>query len=171
MNRFIGHLSTILHHKIRVTTLCIRCGIIKQGLLHDLSKFSPIEFCSGVKYFQGNRSPINQEKEIKGYSLGWLHHKGRNKHHWEYWLDNGHPIKAIEMPTNYVIEMFCDRVAACQTYQKEAYRDDSALIYYRNGKDNCLMHPNTAKLLEELLIHLSEHGLDETIRYIKKTYR
>ena len=83
MNRFIGHLSTILHHKIRVTTLCIRCGIIKQGLLHDLSKFSPIEFCSGVKYFQGNRSPINQEKEIKGYSLGWLHHKGRNKHHWE----------------------------------------------------------------------------------------
>ena len=130
-----------------------------------------MEFLSGVKYYQGDRSPINREKEVIGYSLGWLHHKGRNKHHWEYWLDNGDPIKAIEMPVNYVIEMFCDRVAACQTYQKEAYRDDSALRYYLNGKSRCLMHENTHALLEELLTYLSEHGLDETIAYIRKHYR
>ena len=119
MNRFFGHLSTITRHKIKVTLLCFRCGLYAQGIKHDLSKYSFVEFWAGVRYYQGNRSPIDREKEVKGYSMGWLHHKGRNKHHWEYWLDNGDPIKAIEMPVNYVIEMFCDRVAACQTYQKE----------------------------------------------------
>lgn len=171
MGRFFGHLKIITLHKIRVTKLCFRCGLYKQGILHDLSKYTPVEFLSGVKYYQGDRSPINREKEVIGYSLGWLHHKGRNKHHWEYWLDNGDPIKAIEMPVNYVIEMFCDRVAACQTYQKEAYRDDSALRYYLNGKSRCLMHENTHALLEELLTYLSDHGLDETIAYIRKHYR
>lgn len=89
MNRFWGHLSTINHHKILVTKLCFRCHLYKQGILHDLSKYSPVEFWAGVTYYQGFRSPINREKEVKGYSLGWLHHKGRNRHHWEYWLDNG----------------------------------------------------------------------------------
>ena len=85
--RFWGHLKTITLHKLRVTRLCFKMGLIKQGLLHDLSKYSPVEFWAGVRYFQGNRSPIDAEKEAKGYSEGWLHHKGHNKHHWEYWID------------------------------------------------------------------------------------
>ena len=80
MNKLWGHFKTITAHKLAVTKLCFRCGLYKQGLLHDLSKYTPVEFCAGVKYFQGNRSPIDYEKEVKGYSLGWLHHKGRNKH-------------------------------------------------------------------------------------------
>ena len=85
--RFWGHLKTITLHKLRVTRLCFKMGLIKQGLLHDLSKYSPVEFWAGVRYFQGYRSPIDAEKEAKGYSEGWLHHKGHNKHHWEYWID------------------------------------------------------------------------------------
>ncbi|MDF9859737.1 MULTISPECIES: DUF5662 family protein [unclassified Breznakia] len=172
MGDFLGHLSTINRHKYRVTKLCFRCGLYKQGLLHDLSKYSLIEFKAGVKFYQGNRSPIDREKEVLGYSEGWLHHKGRNKHHWEYWLDNARDgIKPIEMPTRYVIEMFCDRVVASQIYQKENYHDDSALNYYLNGRDHIMIHPNTDKLIMHLLTYLSEHGLDETVAYIKTNLR
>lgn len=168
MNKFMGHLTTINRHKFKVTSLCFRCGLYKQGILHDLSKYSLVEFSAGVKYFQGNRSPIDKEKEVLGYSLGWLHHKGRNKHHWEYWLDNTFEgIKPIEMPVNYVVEMFCDRVAASMIYQKDKYTDRSALDYYLHGRGYVTIHPNTDKLIMNLLTYLSENGLDKTVNYIK----
>lgn len=171
MHNFWGHLTTINHHKYLVTKLCFRCHLFKQGILHDLSKYSFIEFWSGVKYYEGFRSPINKEKEMIGYSLGWLHHKGRNKHHWEYWLDNGNAplgVKPIEMPVNYVVEMVCDRIAASMNYQKDNYTDASALEYFMNGYDNVMMHPNTKKLTQHLLEYLKYNGLDQTIYYIRK---
>lgn len=168
MSKFWGHFSTINRHKIRVTKLCFRCGLYKQGLLHDLSKYSYVEFSAGVKYFQGNRSPIDKEKEVLGYSLGWLHHKGRNKHHWEYWLDNGKEgIIPLKMPVNYVVEMFCDRVVASKIYQKEKYTNRSALEYYLNGLDHILIHPETDTLIRHLLTYLADHGLDDCVHHIK----
>ena len=167
--KWLQHLKTITQHKIKVTWLCFRCHLFKQGLLHDLSKYSFIELKTGFKYYQGYRSPIDAEKEEKGYSLGWLHHKGRNKHHWEYWLDFGKDgIYPCQMPVNYVIEMFCDRVAASMIYQKEKYTDSSALDYYIQGRDKILIHPNTDALIFSLLTYLSKNGLDKTIEYIKK---
>ena len=167
MNKALAHLHTINKHKVKVTWLCFRCHLYKQGLLHDLSKYSYIELKTGFHYYQGFRSPIDAEKEEKGYSLGWLHHKGRNKHHWEYWLDFGvNGIYACKMPTNYVIEMFCDRVAASMIYQKEKYTDSSALEYYENGRGKILIHPETDALIHHLLKYLSENGLDQTIHYI-----
>ena len=167
--KWLQHLKTITQHKIKVTWLCFRCHLFKQGLLHDLSKYSYIELKTGFKYYQGYRSPIDAEKEEKGYSLGWLHHKGRNKHHWEYWLDFGKDgIYPCQMPVNYVIEMFCDRVAAIMIYQKEKYTDSSALDYYIQGRDKILIHPNTDALIFSLLTYLSKNGLDKTIEYIKK---
>lgn len=169
MNKAFGHLKTINKHKIKVTQLCFRCGLYKQGLLHDLSKYSFVELRTGFHYYQGFRSPIDKEKEEKGYSLGWLHHKGRNKHHWEYWLDFGKDgLYACKMPTNYVIEMFCDRVAASMIYQKEKYNDASALNYYIQGRNRIIIHPETDALIYSLLEYLSIHGLDQTIEYIKK---
>ncbi|MGN1277656.1 MAG: DUF5662 family protein [Floccifex sp.] len=167
--KVIQHLKTITQHKMKVTWLCFRCHLFKQGVLHDLSKYSYIELKTGFKYYQGYRSPIDAEKEEKGYSLGWLHHKGRNKHHWEYWLDFGKDgIYPCEMPVNYVIEMFCDRVAASMIYQKDKYTDSSALDYYNQGRNKILIHPNTDALIHSLLVYLSENGLDQTIEYIKK---
>lgn len=164
-----GHLKTITKHKIAVTKLCFRCGLYKQGLLHDLSKYSWVEFSAGTRYYQGNRSPIDREKEVKGYSLGWLHHKGRNKHHWEYWLDNAADgIQPLEMPLNYVIEMYCDRTAASKIYMKDAYHDGSAYEYFMRGYHHVLMHPNTKALLEHILIYQRDHGTDQTIAYIRK---
>lgn len=168
--RFIGHLTTITKHKLKVGQLCFRCGLYWQGICHDLSKYSWVEFSSGVKYFQGNRSPIDKQKEVEGYARGWLHHKGRNKHHWEYWMDftYGGGLGPVEMPKQYLVEMYCDRIAASMIYQKENYRDDSALQYFLRGRKVTTMHPKTDEALYELLKMTADHGLDKTIDYIKK---
>ncbi|MBB5183964.1 DUF5662 family protein [Catenisphaera adipataccumulans] len=169
MSKILSHLKTITRHKIKVTHLCFRCHLYKQGILHDLSKYSPIELKTGFHYYQGFRSPIDAEKEEKGYSLGWLHHKGRNKHHWEYWLDFGKDgIYACRMPENYVIEMFCDRVAASMIYQGDNYTDRSALDYYIQGRHRILIHKDTDRLIYHLLEYLANHGLDQTVEYIVK---
>ncbi len=169
--RFWGHFKTITQHKIKVTLLCFKMGLIRQGLLHDLSKYSWIEFSTGVRYFQGNRSPIDAEKEEKGYSLGWLHHKGRNRHHWEYWIDRTFgKITVVKMPLNYLKESVCDRVAACMIYQKEHYTDASAYEYFKKGSDHRLMHPENSQKMEEYLLLIKEKGLDEAFRIIRQDH-
>lgn len=125
--KFWKHLKTINHHKMLVMKGCFRVGLYKQGLLHDLSKYMPSEFLVGCKYYQGDVSPNNAEREDRGYSSAWLHHKGRNKHHMEYWIDYGMPSEpamvGMRMPDNYVVEMFIDRMSASKNYQKEKYTD------------------------------------------------
>ncbi|MCR4797692.1 MAG: DUF5662 family protein [Lachnospiraceae bacterium] len=171
MNRFFGHLSTIIKHRRLVRQGCFKVGLYWQGLTHDLSKFSPAEFWVGVKYFQGHRSPNNAEREATGVSKAWLHHKGRNKHHLEYWidytLDEHSPMGGMEMPKKYVVEMFMDRVAACKTYQKEKYDKSSPLAYYEKSIDHYMIHKNTQALLESMLRMLAEKGEEETFRYIR----
>lgn len=169
-----NHLKTINHHKWLVMKACFRLGMYKQGLLHDLSKYTPTEFMVGVKYYQGNRSPNNAEREDRGYTTAWLHHKGRNKHHMEYWLDydleNG-GVTGMKMPVKYVVEMFCDRISASKNYNGASYTDQMPLEYYNRGKQKHfnLLHPETAELLEELLTMLAQQGEEATFRYIKTT--
>lgn len=169
-----GHFCTINHHKYLVMKSCFRVGLYKQGLLHDMSKYTPTEFLVGCRYYQGNRSPNNAEREDIGYSSAWLHHKGRNKHHYEYWIDYGlgqdEGIVGMKMPVKYVVEMFMDRVAASKTYQKENYRDDHPLEYYEKGaaKLGPMLHKDTAALLRHLLEMLAEKGEDATFEYIRK---
>lgn len=173
LENFKGHLKTITTHKKTVMEGCFKVGLYKQGLLHDLSKLSPTEFLVGVKYYQGNRSPNNAEREQVGYSSAWLHHKGRNKHHYEYWID--YSVKAIKggmapapMPTKYVVEMFMDRVAASKTYDKENYTDSHPLRYFLSGKGKEMMHPETRALLLKLLTMLSKKGEAYTFAYIRR---
>lgn len=168
---FWKHLHTITHHRILVMKHCFRCGLYWQGLTHDLSKYSPVEFWVGVKYYQGYRSPNNAEREAKGYSSAWLHHKGRNKHHLEYWIDyptnSGTGLVGCEMPEKYVYEMFCDRIAASKTYNKEKYTDSEPWNYYQRSKDHYILHDNTRALLEKLLYMLKTEGEDKAFAYIK----
>ncbi len=169
--KWLQHLCTINHHRNLVMKYCFRAGLYKQGLLHDLSKYSWVEFSVGAKYFQGDRSPNNAEREDKGYSLAWLHHKGRNKHHLEYWIDyclNGEKaMDGTEMPLNYVVEMFCDRIAASKTYNKEKYQDGDPLDYFEASQEHYLLHANTKKIIYELLKMLKEEGENATFSYIK----
>ncbi|MFR3811562.1 MAG: DUF5662 family protein [Ruminococcus callidus] len=122
---FWGHFCTITRHRHTVMRHCRRAGIFWQGLRHDLSKYSPTEFWQGVRYYQdGKRSPNEAEREALGYSLAWMHHKGRNRHHFEYWSDYNprtKQVEPVEMPVRFLAEMFCDRVAASKIYMKDAY--------------------------------------------------
>lgn len=169
----IGHLKTINHHKWLVFIHCWKCGLYKQAFLHDLSKYSPVEFIPGAKYYQGGkRSPNNAQREAEGVSTAWLHHKGRNKHHFEYWIDyslgEGFPFTGMEMPVEYVAEMICDRVAASKNYQGKNYTQHHPLEYYNHGRDHYLLHPNTRALMEKLLHILDEKGEEELFRYIRE---
>ncbi len=165
------HFKTINHHKRLVMQGCFAVGLYKQGLMHDLSKYEPVEFLVGCKYYQGDRSPNNAEREDTGVSLAWLHHKGRNKHHFEYWIDYGIGkdvgIVGMKMPERYVVEMVMDRIAACKTYMKEGYTDRSPLDYYEMGHHKYIIHPETDALLKDLLEMLAEKGEKETFAYIK----
>lgn len=158
---FFGHIRTITRHRHEVIRNCRKCGILGQGLRHDLSKFSPTEFNPGVRYYQGTRSPNEGEREAYGYSAAWMHHKGRNRHHFEYWTDYNpatHLMEPVKMPVRYVVEMFCDRVAASKVYQGAAYRSDSALTYFLRAKPRRKIHPDTSEMLERLLTILAEQG-------------
>ena len=174
MNRFWGHLRTITKHRHLVMRHCFKAGIPWRGLLHDLSKYSPQEFIPGVRFYTGDRSPTAGERKQYGYSKAWMHHKGRNKHHYEYWSDfslETHTNRPVKMPLVFVIEMFCDRVAACKVYQKDRYTDSSALEYYRRRLGEEDMHPETSKLLGDLVTMLSEKGEKETFYYIRTVLR
>ena len=168
--KFAGHLTTINNHRHLVIKNTFKAGIGFQGLRHDLSKYCPEEFFNGVKYYQGYRSPNEGERDAYGYSKAWMHHKGRNKHHFEYWTDYNPKTRLmspVKMPTRYVIEMFCDRVAASKIYMKEKYTDSSPLEYYMQAKKRRIIHPDTAALLEKLLIMLSKEGEEKTFAYIR----
>lgn len=169
---FFGHLRTINRHRHKVIAHCAKAGILWQGLRHDLSKYSPTEFIPGVKYFQGTRSPNEAERELNGYSLAWMHHKGRNRHHYEYWTDMNRETKCYEpvpMPRRYFVEMVMDRRAACMTYQGKAYRDDSALQYFERSREKDLMHPETSRQLRFILGMLAEKGEAETFSYLRRS--
>ncbi len=164
------HLKTITYHKWLVMKGCFRVGLYRQGLTHDLSKYSPTEFRIGVRYFQGNRSPNGAEREEKGYSEAWMHHKGRNRHHYEYWNDLNRETRhyeSVPMPRRYLAEMVMDRIAACRVYQGKAYTDASAYTYFSKSADRALMHPRTERELEFLLAMLRDQGEQKTFRYIK----
>ncbi len=164
------HFKTITHHKWLVMLGCFRVGLYRQGITHDLSKYSPSEFCVGARYYQGTRSPNAAEREAVGYSTAWMHHKGRNRHHYEYWTDLNRQTLRYEscpMPRKYLVEMVMDRRAACMTYQGARYTDASPWEYLNRSRDRNLMHPQLLQELEYLLLMLRDRGEEETFRYIK----
>lgn len=166
----IKHFKTITKHRHKVIGHCRRAGIFWQGLRHDLSKYSPTEFFRGAKYYQGNQSPNVQERAKTGYSTAWLHHKGRNRHHFEFWTDY-HPVERkvlpVKMPLRYVIEMFCDRVAASKIYKGAEYTDGDPLAYFAHAKSMRVIHPETSAFLEQLLTMLAQQGEEKTFAYIR----
>lgn len=186
---FIDHLKTVNAHRREVRKLCFKIGLYRQGLLHDLSKYSPSEFLPGCRYYQGFRSPNDQERQERGFSSSWMHHKGRNKHHFEYWIDYPNReqrdflegggtrmglcdrFQAVEMPLKYVAEMFCDRVAACKVYKGAAYTQHDPLAYQDEMRPHVFMHPETEKLITQMLTVLSEQGEDAACRYIRRLLR
>ncbi len=170
--KFWKHLKTVCRHRRLVRQGCFRVGLYWQGLTHDLSKFSPVEFCNGVKYFQGTRSPNGAEREEKGFSESWMHHKGRNRHHYEYWTDMSletRNYESVPIPRKYLVEMVMDRRAACMVYEGANYTPGSALTYLMSSREKSLMHPQTRRQLEYILTMLRDAGEKETFAYLKNS--
>ena len=172
MLHLIKHFRTITKHRHMVLGLCIKAGIPIRGLLHDISKYSPTEFLEGARFYLGFKSPTEREREVYGYSKAWMHHKGRNRHHFEYWTDYNVETKQLEpvkMPIKFVKEMFCDRVAAGRVYLGKNYTNDNPINYFLRGRAKSAMHPETAALLESWLLLLQKEGEAAVFKKIRAT--
>lgn len=148
-------------------------GLYCQGIFHDMSKYMPREFLVGCRYYQGFQSPNNAERQAKGYSAAWLHHKGRNKHHFEYWTEfNGKTYVPLEIPIKYLKESFCDRIAACKVYLKQQYTPKSPLNYYLENNTDSILFPTSAKVLKSWLSWIDLYGEKKAFQMVRriKTY-
>lgn len=167
----LGHFKTITKHRHAVIRHCAKAGILWQGLFHDMSKYSPTEFIPGARFYVGTRSPNELEREQNGYSVAWIHHKGRNRHHFEYWTDYNPKTKQnepVKMPLRFVMEMVCDRIAASKIYQGKNYTDKHPIEYFMRGKPTRVIHKETSDLVEKLLTLLAEHGEEVTFACMKE---
>lgn len=154
------HFKKICVHKYWVGYYCFKADLYWQGIIHDLSKFSPVEFWESVKYYQGTSSPIDVSKKVNGYSKAWFHHRGRNLHHYEYWQDNfdkgGNPVM---MPREYAFEMFCDYIGAARAYQGKDFSFKNELEWWNKKKSNGIaMHPQTKEFIDEMMRACARHG-------------
>jgi hypothetical protein len=147
------HFKTICKHKYWVGHYCFKAGIPWRGITHDLSKFSPIEFWESVKYYQGTSSPIDACKKANGWSKAWLHHKGRNDHHYEYWQDNfDKGGEALLMPKECAIELVCDYLGAGRAYMGKEFTYASEYKWWAAKRSNPLaMHPKIKEFIEYVL--------------------
>lgn len=174
LKNIFKHLALVLRHKWRVFINCCKCGIPFRGIVHDLSKFSPTEFFESARYFQGNRSPINVARKENSVSYAWLHHKGRNKHHIEYWLDADCAVTPL-MPYKYAVECICDKLAATRVYAKAqgVYNNDMPLGHWRRFGNKVNGNPRTMEFVERVFLDVAEHGERFVLskRYMKKTYK
>ncbi len=172
MFKTIKAIHTINKHRFVVFKLCCKCGIVWRGLVHDLTKFSWQEIRENVKFYNGKFSPLAKCRQETGRSLAWLHHKGRNKHHLEYWLDRENEDNTL-VPYKYAVECICDKIAAGKTYKKKDWNCTLPLEYW-NRKDGTLpMNAKTHAFISKVFSDLAEHGEKFILnkRYMKKTYK
>lgn len=172
LTSFFGHLHTVNKHRFKVFTLCCKAGIPLQGFLHDLSKYSLTEFLESAKYYAGSYSPIQNCKKEVGYSKAWLHHKGRNKHHYEYWYDNCAPDSTPIIPFKYFVEMICDTLAAGKTYQGKNWTKEYQLSYWNKTKKERIINPKMEILITKIYEEIAEHGVEKVLKkkYLKELY-
>ena len=170
--RLFGHIGTVLTHKKHVRHGCFKMGLYRQGLFHDMSKFSPTEFIPSVRYYSGTFSPNATDRVLTGVSTSWLHHKGRNKHHFEYWIDympdSDPKLAGCRMPLKYVAEMIADRYAACVAYNGEKYTSADPWNYYSKGASHLTMDDDTRAVLEAALLKMRDDGEEEAFAYVKR---
>lgn len=150
-SKFFGHLKTVRTHRKWVRYYCSLAHIRWRGIKHDLSKYSPIEFFESARYWTGTDSPITHAKHEKGFSRAWLHHRGRNSHHWAYWADNfSEGFKVHCMPMNDFVEMVCDFLAAGRAYAGDCFSYSGERAWWLRDRElgNKAMNPKNKIMLD-----------------------
>ena len=173
LKKIFRHLGVVNRHRFKVFYLCCKVGIPIQGLMHDLTKYEPVEFFESARYFEdGKFSPIKTCKKENGYSLAWIHHKNHNKHHYEYWYDYNAPTESPIIPFKYFLEMICDSMAAGITYQGKNWTKEYQLSYWEKAKTKTKIHPAMEKLFDKVYQDISAEGLDKVLKRkrLKKLY-
>ena len=173
VSKFFKHLHLVNRHRFKVFCLCLKAGEPWRGLVHDLSKYGAEEFWEGVKYFEGSYSPIKNCKLENGYSKAWIHHIGRNKHHYEYWYDYNAEIPAPIMPYKYFVEMVCDSLAAGMIYQGKDWDQEYQMHYWLRVREKARIHPKMDKLLTKVYTDVAKKGIDVVLKkeYLSDLYR
>lgn len=160
----IKHFKKIVTHKYWVAHYCFQCGLYSQGILHDMSKFSPTEFFESVKYYRGISSPNDAAKKINGYSMAWIHHRGRNLHHYEAWTDNyDQGTTTIKMPFRYALEMICDYLGAGRAYTGTKFSMENEMKWWKNKREVACMHEDTKKLIDVIFECMMKSSPEEVL--------
>ena len=160
LKNIIKHTKLVLKHKWYVFIYCTKLGMPLRGLMHDMSKFSPTEFFESIKYYSGVKSPITISRQANGYSKAWLHHKGRNKHHTEYWVDINAPEVTPIIPYKYVAEMICDKMSASKVYNGKNWNKTMQIEYWNKEKQRVRVNKHVEEMLTEVFQQVAEKGIN-----------
>lgn len=144
----------------KTLTLELMNELDRQIDSHDQSKYSEEEWEPYLDHFYPTNTTEytkDDDQNSKAYDLAWLHHQKNNSHHWQYWIlvkdspKDGNKYVPIEMDTFAVYEMLCDWSSFQYTRP-----GSTANQWYKDNKDNMILHDNTRELIEEVLKDLPE---------------
>lgn len=167
---FFKHLWVVIKHKYNVLNFASKLGIFWTGLVHDLTKFSPTEFGRSVKYFDGRRSPtIVERKEHDNFSYICVAHTGRNKHHWQYWVDyTRDDIVVNRMPFVNSLEYVADVLSASKVYNPKEFNYMVAYNYFKEHSKTYLQHPATKEFILWCIKEINDYGFKAVKKKVTK---
>ena len=168
--KIFKHLRVVMKHKFLVFCNACKMGIPWTGLIHDTSKFTPTEFLLSAKYYKGDDSPTIKEREFHdGFSHICVHHTGRNKHHWQYWIDyNGKNMVINRIPYKHSVEYVCDIIAASKVYHPKNFKYEVVYEYFTKHMQYYVMHPATKEFIVWCVNEVIEKGFKGVKKKITK---
>ncbi len=150
-------LKSLFFHKWYVFKVGLMIGGIPlwRLIIHDWSKFAPVEFINYSRYKFGIKS-------IDSWGRAWLHHLHHNPHHPEHWLLTwrGDPdfyngigqsvalfVTVLAIPETYVREMVTDMMAT----SKEITDSYDIADWLNENGPKMLLHDDTITRLDRVM--------------------
>jgi hypothetical protein len=145
----------VIEHKLNVLIECWKERLYIQGILHDLSKFSPAEFIPYARKFYSDKETNEME-----FRYAWLHHQHKNKHHWNYWVVDQVKREAVPMPRKYFLEMICDYRSFSRKWGSgKGDKTLSERLIQNLLSERVILHPETKKECEDIVLKTREINL------------
>ena len=168
--KFFKHLWVVIKHKHNVTKYASKLGIFWTGLFHDMTKFTPTEFGLSVKYFHGKKSPtIIERADNDNFSYLCVAHTGRNKHHWQYWVDyTRYEMVVNRIPYKHSLEYVADVLSASKVYNPKDFTFMVAYNYFKEHSKTYLMHPATKEFILWCIKEINDFGFKAVNKKITK---
>ena len=101
-----------------------------------------------------------------------MHHKGRNTHHYEYYVDNcDNGGVAIQMPFDDALELVCDYIAAGQAYMENGFTYKNEYDWWKNKcKNPIAMHPDIIRFVTVMLKTMANEENNDCLRPARAKY-